>query len=540
MKYIPTLQSGPGSNKSTPYMGTPIPANSKKRPSNTSTVPTQSLPPPAKSLTLDMGQEEEDENVSKNKKKKQYNKPQPPPPPTPPNTTKTKTSVSWSRKSTSTTPVPKSKSPTPRGYNEMNFDNDPNTNTNTNTKTEIDTIAKRKKKKRKKDKHTSYMNLPPIPGVVTLKRVVCTNLPRGKMKASETYYLRVYQGKCEAIETTRAQNRNLPSPLPAQKGSKRMVFMSHESNPQHQPKPVASIATKSGHFVKRKSVATKLKEIKARRFPPSLPPSKKMGALPALTVIKSYPVFAKQSEQSITWQNLPASITKDAKALTVGIYMKRERELVLIGSAPLAKSKKNLIPKPRVGIKSTTKNTTLDVPDKFSIWKGNSLMEITYTFCPRQFNVDIRVLQSTKLPMYSSSIPVAIQLIKSHLLKISQEADMIDDDDDDTETDSSDDDDDDSEEENNTKYRPKKSQNDNNRFYNQKPPSRSLINNLVGDMNSGHYKFDRVENAVVWHGLLRWFREMGPNPLLHSNNLSTEFVDKHKEMDDNEFRITLL
>ena len=165
MKYVPTLQTGPGSNKDIPYLGTPIPANKKQ----------SSLPISAQSLTLEMKDDNYDKTKNGKKRKKQYNKPQPPPPPTPPNTTKTKTSISWS---------------TPENAK------DP------------DIIAKKKKKKRKKDKYTSYMNLPPIPGVITLKRVVCTNLPRGKMKASETYYLRVYQGKCEAIETMRSQSRN--------------------------------------------------------------------------------------------------------------------------------------------------------------------------------------------------------------------------------------------------------------------------------------------------------------------------------------------
>ena len=498
MKYTPTLQTGADKNK--PYMGTPTPAR-KSQPDIASSIPPQELPPPAQTLSNEL-----DKKVMK----KTYNKPQPPPPPTPPNTTKRRTTVPknvfWS---------PKSPQPTKKLPPTVSLDGDFKT-LNNNDDDEKELMRKKKKKKKKR---TAFMNLPPIPGVITLKRVVCTNLARGKMKASETYYLRVYQGDCEAIESSGRPSR------PSIQNTNKIDPQQHKIEPN--PPSVDS-------STKRQIVAAKLKKIKSGKLIPSLPPNKKLGALPSLIVIKSYPVFAKQSQQSVTWQNLPASITKDAKMLKVGIYMKRERELVLIGSAPLAKSKKNLIPKPRVGVKNTTLTLTLNVPDKFSIWKGNSTMDINYTFCPRQFNVDIRVLQATKLPIYPSKIPVAIQLIRFHLLKISQEADMMSDDSD-TESDSDSDQEYQSSNNNNNKIK-----NNNNRFYNQQRPSRNLINNLVGDMNSGHYKFDRVESVIVWHGLLRWFREMKPNALLHSNNINTEFITKHNQINDNDLRQKLL
>merc|ERR1712228_535803 len=67
---------------------------------------------------------------------------------------------------------------------------------------------KKGKKSKKRDKYFEFMKLPPIPGVITLKKIKCRNLVKGKMSVSETYYLRVYQGKCEDVETTRHSNKS--------------------------------------------------------------------------------------------------------------------------------------------------------------------------------------------------------------------------------------------------------------------------------------------------------------------------------------------
>eukprot|EP01083_Nonionella_stella_P317381 1155339_1 len=360
---------------------------------------------------------------------------------------------------------------------------------------------KHKEKAKKEKKYAAFKELPAIPGVITLKSVTCTHLARGKMRSSETYYLRVYQGDCVSVESSQRK--------PPSKGS----------SPRNRP------PTKRKAMTLPMRHADKIKAIKSRKA--VLPPSKKTGSLPSLCVIKSYPVFAKQSQEAVTWKNLPASITKDAKSLTVGIYMKREGELVLIGSALLAKTKKNVIPKPRIGSKITSLTLSLNVPDKFSIWKSKSRMDLTYSFCPRQFNTDIRVLQATKLPMFRSKIPVAIQLIRLHLLKVTQDVVMtVSDEDSDSDCD---------DEYQNELHQESEDKQEMVRFYNTACPSKNAINHLVGDMNSGHYKLDKTEPEVVWHGLLRWFREVKPNALLHSSNIETEFVDSHADLDDDEF-----
>ena len=71
-------------------------------------------------------------------------------------------------------------------------------------------------------------------------------------------------------------------------------------------------------------------------------------------------------------------------------------------------------------------------------------------------------------------------------------------------------------------------------FYLQSVAAKEDVDRLVGDMNSGLYKFDHLQPVVVWHGFLRWFREMKPFPLLHSNNVAVQFVDAHSEMEDDD------
>eukprot|EP00483_Globobulimina_turgida_P001672 UN01674 len=59
-------------------------------------------------------------------------------------------------------------------------------------------------------------------------------------------------------------------------------------------------------------------------------------------------------------------------------------------------------------------------------------------------------------------------------------------------------------------------------------------------MNCGHYKFDGTESEVVWHGLLRWYREIKPFPVLNENNISKEFMTRHNELSDTQFTLQLI
>lgn len=371
-----------------------------------------------------------------------------------------------------------------------------------------------KKFKKKKDKYSDFINLPPIPGVITLKKVKCKNLAKGKMSVSETYYLRVYQGECEDIETTSRHT--------SRKNSKASMLSTDLQLNDEQ---------------KQSKFAEKIKQLRSKQQ--RLPPNKASSSLPSLVVIKSYPVFAKKSDECVTWQNLSSAITRDAKTLTVAIYMKRDRESVLIGSASLAKNKKNLIPKPRAGVKTTSLMLTLNVPDKYKLMiNGKCTMEIVYTFVPKQFGTDFRILQATKLPKYPSKIPVIAQLLRIHLSKIAQDEVMFVDD----ETDSVEDEEDEDEYE--KEYDAGMDhQDDEKRFYQQSMKgmqAKKALNELIGNLNSGHFKLNKTENEIVWFGLLRWLREIQPNALLHVDNLDKEFVDKHNQISDAVFRMRVL
>merc|ERR1711902_133357 len=108
----------------------------------------------------------------------------------------------------------------------------------------------------------------------TLKYVKCTNLARGKMKPSETYYLRVYQGQCEIVESTRGPSKK-SSMIHNQQKRSTINFISHELNRGKHTK--SQPVNKLTH---REVVAAKLQKIKAKKFP--LSASKKLGALPSL------------------------------------------------------------------------------------------------------------------------------------------------------------------------------------------------------------------------------------------------------------------
>lgn len=214
--------------------------------------------------------------------------------------------------------------------------------------------------------------------------------------------------------------------------------------------------------------------------------------------------------------------------------MKRDRELVLIAYIPLVSNKKQIVPKPRVGTKFTNQRLTLQNPSKFSHFSGQSEIDVSFSFVPRQFNVNFNILAATKLPNYPIKIPVVVQLLKFQLLQISSKYYMTEDED--IISSAEEDEDEELMPINGEKSKKKKD----NIFTANAPPKQSL-NALIGDLNSGHFKLDRVPDLVIWHGFLRWFREMQPHCLFHDIIVSHEnIVSKVDVLSDKQLLISIL
>ena len=105
--------------------------------------------------------------------------------------------------------------------------------------------------------NVSFDKLPDIPGVFTLKKAHCVELPRGKMKQSETYYLRVYEGPPIEMEgPQRSKTTSVSTAIEPKRHPK--SNSTTVSATQSQTQSPSQIGKKSGGFDKRKKIRPKV------------------------------------------------------------------------------------------------------------------------------------------------------------------------------------------------------------------------------------------------------------------------------------------